>query len=49
MSRKERPLSQEHLVPCDLETCVNKAAPLTQRTLEAFTLPSPKAPARWTV
>lgn len=47
MSRKELPLPQEFIAPFDLETFVNEAAKLNQRTLEAFTLPFPKAPDRW--
>jgi hypothetical protein len=47
MSRTTLPLSQERIAPFDLETFVNKAAQVNQRTLEAFTLPFPKAPHRW--
>jgi len=47
MSRKELPLPQEHIAPFDLEAFVKEAATLNQRTLEAFTLPFPKAPDRW--
>jgi hypothetical protein len=47
MSRKELPVPQEHIAPFDLETFVKEAATLNQRTLEAFTLPFPKAPNRW--
>jgi hypothetical protein len=47
MSRKELPLPQEHSASFDLETCVNEAATLNQRTFETFTLPFPKAPDRW--
>lgn len=47
MSRKELPLPPEHRRPFDLETFVKEAAPLNQRTLEAFTTPCPKTPDRW--
>jgi hypothetical protein len=47
MSRKELLLSQEHLKSFDLETFVNEAATLNQRTLEIYTRPFPKAPDRW--
>jgi hypothetical protein len=46
MSRTTLPLLQERIAPFDLETCVKEAAELHQRTLEAFTLPFPKAPDR---
>jgi len=32
MSRTELLLPQEHITPFDLETCVNEAATLNQRT-----------------
>jgi hypothetical protein len=47
MSRTTLPLPQERIAPFDLEAFVNAAATLNQRTLEAFTLPFPKAPDRW--
>lgn len=47
MSRKELLLPQEHIRPFDLETFVNEAATLNQRTLETYTRPFPKAPDRW--
>ena len=47
MSRKELPLPQEYIAPFDLEAFVKEATQLHQRTLEAFTLPFPKAPDRW--
>jgi hypothetical protein len=47
MSRKELPLPLEHIAPVDLEAFVKEAAKLNQSTLEAFTTPFPKAPARW--
>ena len=40
-------MPQEHIAPFDLETFVKEAATLNQRTLEAFTIPFPKAPNRW--
>jgi hypothetical protein len=47
MSRTKLPLSQERIAPFDLETCVNEAVTLNQRTLEDFTTPFPKDPDRW--
>ena len=47
MSRKELPLSQEHIAPFDLEAFVQASATLNQQVLEAFTTPFPKAPHRW--
>jgi hypothetical protein len=47
MSRTKLPLRQERIAPFDLEAFVKEAAELNQRTLEAFTLPFPKAPNRW--
>jgi hypothetical protein len=47
MSRTKLPLRQERIAPFALEAFVKEAAELNQRTLEAFTLPFPKAPDRW--
>ena len=47
MSRTKLPLSQERIAPFDLETFVNEAVKLNQRTLEDFTTPFPKDPDRW--
>jgi hypothetical protein len=47
MSRKELLLPQELITPFDLETFVNEAAKLNQRTLATYTRPFPKVPDRW--
>ena len=47
MNRTKLPLLQERIALFDLEAFVKEAAALNQRTLEAFTLPFPKAPDRW--
>ena len=47
MSRTKLLLLQERIAPFDLEAFVKEAAELNQRTLEAYTLPFPKAPDRW--
>ena len=47
MNRTNLPLLEQSIAPFDLETFVKEAATLNQSTLEAFTLPFPKAPDRW--
>jgi hypothetical protein len=47
MNRTDLPLLEQSSAPFDLETFVKEAATRNQHTLEAFTLPFPKAPDRW--
>jgi hypothetical protein len=47
MSRMELLLPGDHRTYFDLETSVNGAATLNQRTLETYTRPFPKTPDRW--
>jgi hypothetical protein len=47
MRRMELLLPRDHRASFDLETSVNEAATLNQRTLETYTRPFPKTPDRW--